>query len=313
MSGTRRDRALLVGRIGFVLLTVVLAWWGFHGRWDEIGSALRRTDPLRLGAALGLTGVGLLLTALLWWRLVVGLGSPVQRRGAAAVFLVGQLGKYIPGSVWSFAAQARLGRRHRIPGRTSVAASSVFLLLHTFTGVVLGCTLAAAGALPAHGPRWMWAAGAVAGAAVLAPPLLRRLGARIAGQDSTSRFGASDLAAAVGLMVGVWLAYGAAVRCLLGPDDGTGILTAVGAFALSHAAGVLLAVAPAGLGAREGVLIALLAPTVGIGAAAAVALLGRVVHTVADFAAAALASAVAAASARGATTPQTEEIHVRVP
>ncbi|MBZ5737493.1 lysylphosphatidylglycerol synthase domain-containing protein [Nocardioides mangrovi] len=270
-----RARALDLARILFVLLTLGCAWLGFRGRGDEIADALADTSALGLAAALLVTLLGLALTAILWRRILARLGSPVPERAASAIFFVGQLGKYVPGSVWSFAAQAQLGRRHDVPARRSVTASGLFLLVHTATGAVVGTAAVVTGVLDAGGPRWLWALGLVAGAVVLALPVVRR-----------------DVGPAMVLMAGVWLAYGVGVLALLGParaglDDLPAIIAA---FALSHVAGVLLVIAPAGLGAREGVLIALLEPVVGLDAAIATALLARVVHAAADFAIAGLAA-----------------------
>lgn len=300
-----RARLLLAARAAFVALTIAFAWWGFRGRWDEVGDAIAATGPGELLLAVTVTLAGLLLTAVLWRHLLAGLGSPVPQRDAAAIFFVGQLGKYIPGSVWSFAAQAQLGRRQRVPARSSVAASSVFLLLHTFSGVALGSALAAAGALDTDLPQWLWALAAVAGVVALLPPAVRPLGSRIAGKDVTIAFTARDLVVAGALMLGTWTAYGAALIVLL--PSSADPAAVVGAFALSHAAGVLLVFAPAGLGAREGVLIALLGPAVGTAPAAAAALLARVVHTIADFGAA----AISARLARRHRSPAQEDARVR--
>lgn len=298
-----RARVLLAARIGFVVLTIGFAWWGFRGRWQEIGDAVLRTGPLHLLLAVGLTVAGLLATALLWRRLLTHLGAAVPRRDAAAIFLVGQLGKYIPGSVWTFAAQAQLGRRHEVPARASVTASGIYLLLHTFSGVLLGSVLAASGAVETRIAWWWWAAAAAGSAVLISPPVVRRVADRMVGQGTTARFGIGDLLITVTVMAAVWLAYGAAVAALLDVRDPDSLLLTTGAFALSHAAGVLLVLAPAGLGAREGVLIALLGPVVGVGPAAAAALLARVVHASADFTAALAARAVAR-SARPEPKPE---------
>lgn len=302
-----RARLLLAARAAFVVLTLAFAWWGFRGRWDEIADALVATGPGELALAVAVTLVGLLLTAVLWRHLLARLGSPVPQRDAAAIFFVGQLGKYLPGSVWTFAAQAQLGRRHRVPARSSVAASSVFLLLHTSSGVALGSALVAAGALDTDLPRWLWALAAAGGTVALLPPVVRPLGSRIAGKDATIVFTARDLVIAIALMLGTWTAYGAALVVLLPSTADPAAV--VGAFALSHAAGVLLVFAPAGLGAREGVLVALLGPVLGMAPAAAAALLARVVHTLADFAAA----AVSAGLARRQAARAQEDERVRAP
>lgn len=280
-----RARALLGARIGFVLLVIGCAWWGFGGRWSEIGAAVAETDPLRLCAAVLSALAGLALTGVLWRSLLSALGSPVGLRAAGAVFFIGQLGKYVPGSVWTFAAQAQLGLRNGVPMRSSVTASALFLVLHTFTGGVLGGVLAAAGVVRTEiGAGW-WLLLAIMGAAALSPPVLRLLGDRLAGDGVRTSFDLPDLIRALALMSGVWACYGVCLWVLVPfasptPAD---VLVAVAAFAVAHAAGVLLVLAPAGLGAREAVLIALLAPAVGMPGAAAAALLARVAHTIADF------------------------------
>lgn len=275
-----RQRALRGARTTFVLLALACAWWGFRGRWSEVADAIAETGPLRLAAATALVLPGLALTGVLWRRLLRWTGSEVGTLDAAAVFFVGQLGKYVPGSVWSVAAQAQLGRRHGVPARSSVAASSVFLVVHTATGLLLGGLLLA---LAGSGPVPYAAAAAVVGAVALAPPVLRRLADRLSGRGT--RLGGREVAVACGLMAGTWLAYGASLAVLASGSgaDAPHLVGAAAAFALAHAAGVLVVLAPAGLGAREGVLVALLAPALGVPGAAAVALLSRVVHALADF------------------------------
>ncbi|MDR7255362.1 uncharacterized membrane protein YbhN (UPF0104 family) [Nocardioides sp. BE266] len=287
-----RERALRGARAVFVVLTLACAWWGFRGRWDEVGSAMAATGPARLAASVGCVAVGLLLTGLLWRLLLARLGSEVTTRQAGAVFFVGQLGKYVPGSVWSLAVQADLGRRYDVPVRRSVTASALFLLVHTATGLLVGGVLALGGAfadLP-EGPVTSWpVVVTLVGGVVLLPPVLRRAGDLLAGHGARTIFTVVDLARVVVLMAAVWTSYGIAV-VLLAPD-GLGLGAAVAAFALAHAAGVLFVVAPAGVGAREAVLVALLAPVLGVPGAAAAAVLLRVAHALADFLVAGAAAA----------------------
>ncbi|MBM7515403.1 lysylphosphatidylglycerol synthase domain-containing protein [Nocardioides nitrophenolicus] len=283
-----RARALDLVRAGFVLVALGCAAWGFHGRWGEIADAAGRVGPGRLVAGWLLATAGLCLTAVLWRHCLRWAGSELAVPAAARVFFVGQLGKYIPGSIWNFAAQAQLGRPLGVPARASLTASGVFLLVHTLTGAAAGAALVAAGPLDAPGPRWVWAlsaAAALAALAVLAAGSRGRLAVR-----------GRDLAGAVGLMGLVWTAYGAALLALLPTLGPTDLPLAVGVFALGHVAGVIVVFAPAGLGAREATMIALLAPAVGFGAATAAALLVRIVHTVADLV---LAAASWSASNRG--------------
>lgn len=286
-----RGRLLTAARASFVVVALALAAWGFRGREAEVVDAIAAVGPTRLAAAVGCAGAGLALTSVLWRLLLGWLGSAVPARDAAAVFFVGQLGKYVPGSVWSVAAQADLGRRHGVPVRSSVAASATFLLVHTATGLLVGGLALATGLLEAPtDPLWAHAAVA-AGAGCLVPPALRLLATRLAGTGAAVRIGPAQVGAAVALMVATWLLHGASLAVLL--PDGPGLAGAAGAFALAHAVGVLVVVAPAGLGVRESLLVALLAPTVGVPAAAAAALLSRVAHAVADVLAAGVSGVVA--------------------
>lgn len=53
------------------------------------------------------------------------------------MFFLGQLGKYLPGSVWPLMAQMELGRDHQVPERASGAAVGVFLLVVVGTGLLV--------------------------------------------------------------------------------------------------------------------------------------------------------------------------------
>ncbi|PKH44336.1 hypothetical protein SAMN05192575_102391 [Nocardioides alpinus] len=290
MTGRRTLRG---ARAAFVLLTLALAWWGFRGRWREIADAAVDIGPVRLAAAVACTAAGLALTSVLWRLLLRWVGSEVGVRDGAAVFLVGQLGKYVPGSVWSVAAQAQLGRRHGVPARSSATASALFLLVHTATGLLLGGLLVLGGALDrSASTTWPWVAVAI-GAVALAPGLVRRLADRFAGPGARTSLGFVELGTTTALMTAVWGCYGAGLLLLVpaGGSGTPGFGAAVAAFALAHAAGVLVVVAPAGVGVREGVLVALLSPVLGVPGAAAVALLSRVAHALADFAVAGAAGA----------------------
>lgn len=293
---------LRVARAVFVLVALACAWWGFRGRWSEIGEALAGTAPLRLAGAVALAALGLALTGWLWRLLLGRVGSDVGALDAAAVFFLGQLGKYVPGSVWSVAAQAHLGRRHDVPARSSLAASAVFLLVHTATGLLLGGALLAASG-PGRVPVSYAVLGAGVGCIALAPPLVRRIADRLAGRPT--RFGVAELVTTTALMATVWLLYGGSSLLLVPAGPGTpGLVGTTAAFALAHAVGVLVVLAPAGVGAREGVLVALLAPALGVPGAAAVALLSRLAHALADFTVAALAAGAARAARR--TSPDVE-------
>ena len=69
--------------------------------------------------------------------LLAGLGHPLEPAAASGIFFVAQLGKYLPGSVWPYVAQARMGRAHDVPASRSAAAGGLFVLLHCATGALV--------------------------------------------------------------------------------------------------------------------------------------------------------------------------------
>lgn len=60
------------------------------------------------------------------WQVIVDeLGAPVGGFRCGQIYLVGQLGKYLPGSVWAYLLQMELGRRAGVPRARVFTASLV--------------------------------------------------------------------------------------------------------------------------------------------------------------------------------------------
>lgn len=309
----RGPSALDLARGLFLVAALGFGWWALRSRGTEIRAALAQVSPGRVVLALVVVLGGLALTALVWRGLLATFGHRIPPRAATALFFLGQLGKYIPGSVWSLGAQADMARRHRVPARTTVAVGLLFLWVHVGTAALVGSLLAD---VP---EGWTVVPGARAlvaglGLVAISPPVLERLAALLAAERL--RVPWSGAAGILAAMAVVWAAYGVALVLVVPPGEvaAAGGMAAlmpgyVGAFAVAYVVGVVVVLAPAGVGAREGVLVALLTPTLGLPVAAASALLIRAVHTVADFVIAGLAWAVArwgppgAPASGGSTVP----------
>ncbi|MBO9523886.1 MAG: flippase-like domain-containing protein [Nocardioidaceae bacterium] len=274
------ERLRIALRVAFLAAVLVFAWASLRGRWDEIGSALRQTSALGLAGALALVLLGLLATGFLWLLLMSRLDASVPVLDGLAIFFLGQLGKYIPGSVWSIGAQADLARRHDVPPRATVAAGLLFLGYHVDTALLAGSATVLTGGLDADWPDQLFWLALAAGLVGLVPGVVRLLGQRVAGRDV--RIDVLATLRIVLLLAVAWASYAGAL-VLLVPGAPWGDLVALGgAFALGYAVGVVVVLAPAGVGARETVFVLLLTPVLGVGPATALALLARVVHTVAD-------------------------------
>ena len=276
----------------FVLVAVGLLLLALRDQGPE---ALRVAGQVGLAAAAASTAavlLGLLASALVWRALMADLGTRLGLRAALHVFFLGQLGKYVPGSVFAVAAQMELGRAHGAPRSRTGTAGLLFL------GVLVGAgLLAAAVALPLTSPEalrsYAWVLLVLPlGAVVLAPPVLTRLVGlllRTLRREPLDRpLSARAVAAAVGWALVMWAAYGVHLWLLVRPQDveagSSLLLLSTGAYALAWTAGFLVVVAPAGAGVRELALVVALAPVLDRTGALAVAVLSRVLMTLGDLA-----------------------------
>src|SRR3954451_9927128 len=143
-------------RVGFVALAVALAVWALWSRWPQVVSAAHRLDATHLVLAVLATLLNAVLTGLGWRALLADLGARLPLRLAARVFFVGQIGKYVPGSLWPMVVQAELAKRH-VARRSTVAATFVLLLLSGATALLV--VLVTLPLTPGHGGRTvLWVA-----------------------------------------------------------------------------------------------------------------------------------------------------------
>lgn len=224
---TRLRRAgLQVARLAFLVLVVAFAWWGLHGSGDELRTGLAATSLPGVVASAGLVLAGLLATGTAWLKLLAGFGQPLPRREGWAVFFVGQLGKYIPGSVWSVSAHVELARRHGVPLRSTVGTSLVFLAVNMATAGLVGGSVALSGRWHTSLPPGVLLAGLVTCLLAFVPRLVNRAGSLVAGAGQALALTRTDLAALVGLMILTWGCYAAALLALA-PATGVGTATAL--------------------------------------------------------------------------------------
>ena len=107
----------------------------------------RRPRDARPDGALDLVGsellvlLGLGLSVLTWRRSLGEVGSALGVPTASRVYLLGQLGKYLPGSVWALVAQAELGRSVGVPRTRGLAASLIAVAVNACTGLAMGVVL----------------------------------------------------------------------------------------------------------------------------------------------------------------------------
>ncbi|MFB9376648.1 lysylphosphatidylglycerol synthase domain-containing protein [Kineococcus gynurae] len=284
-----------VVRVGFLVLALGLAVWYVVSERAQIAAAWERVSAGAVALALVLSLLNVALAGASWRAVMADLGSRLRVRDAAKVFFVGQLGRYIPGTVFQFVAQAELARDLGVPRRRTGSALAVALLVSMTTCALLLSALLPFGlrGVDLQGAAWtrhlVWATPVfllLLVPAVLNPLLARLL--RLARQEPLEHpVTARGLLAAAGWALGSWVAVGLQVF-VLSASLGSGLSRAhllalcLGGYALAWLVGFLVVVAPAGAGAREVVLGAVVAVAVGGGGAALVVLGSRVLLTVAD-------------------------------
>jgi len=263
-------------------LTALVAWFVWRSvdrQLADIGgidwTSVEADMPLLLLSVSVLFGE-LAVGAWCWATLVARLGGPrIPLSTAAAIVVLANFGRYVPGKLLGIVGVAALAGRARCPAPMATAAALLGQALHLLgAAIVGGWTMLQLSGLS---PRTAAAVGATL--LILATGLaaqrrmhaaLGRVLARI-GRRRTSG-AALDLRWMAGLaslpwiavFVARWFVYGLAFFLLaksLGADGS--FLFYATAFAGAYLAGYAAVLAPAGLGVREVALVAMLAPALG--------------------------------------------------
>jgi uncharacterized membrane protein YbhN (UPF0104 family) len=291
---SRRSQAL-VGAVRVAFGVVLFAAVGATvvRSWTDVHETVGRMHAYELVVAEVLVLLGLWLSALTWRIAARELGSWVRVGPASKIYLLGQLGKYLPGNFWAVAAQTALARRAGVPASRGASAGVVAIGINILTGLALGAILVPS-LLHGGAARSVLLVVLLAGFAVaLSPAILTRLvntGLRIVKQPVLARRVTwGGVLSASGLSVLSWVSYGASVWVLAiaaGAAPLESLVYCVAGVALAMTVGVLVVIAPSGVGVREAVIAAALSPVLTSSDALAVALVARLVFTLADLLAA---------------------------
>ncbi|MFC5676984.1 lysylphosphatidylglycerol synthase domain-containing protein [Aeromicrobium endophyticum] len=283
---------ILLVRYLLVLAVVAFAVYYLQSQWDEVSEAISTISALSIVVSFLVLLLGLAAGTMSWVSLLNGLGPRVTVPRAAQVMLVGQLGKYVPGSVWSYLLQMELGRQYGI-SRPRVLISSLYVAgIGVVSSLVLGglalptvlrghrellwlFPLLPIGLICLH-PRVMTAVADVVLRIFRRPPLDHVVSSRAVAQSLL-------WSVASYLLYGfhLWLL----VNSLIDPSLKSLILL-TGAMSLGFSAGLFAFIFPSGVGVREAVLIGAMTVLVTVPQATALSVVSRVMFTVADLVAA---------------------------
>lgn len=298
-----RQRLFTVARVAIAAIVLAAVVYAIVKNWADVSTYLGQISKGTFALSTLAAAVGTVLTMLGWRVLLADLGSDLHLAPASGVYFVGQLGKYLPGSVWSVLVQADMARGLGVPRRRTAVTGFLAIGFALLAGGLIGLPAASlllrggSGGTADSGHFDWWVLFAVPIIAVLCVP--RLLNAIIAAGLRLLRrapleheLSARAVVRTVVVMVLAWVAFGVHILLLARAVSSDGQLhsgltvASMSGYALSVSLGMLTVVLPAGLGAREGLLTLVLATALPTSAAAAVAITSRFIVTIVDVVAA---------------------------
>jgi hypothetical protein len=219
-----------------------------------------------------------------WRRVIAGWSQQVPYWRSSRIWLVANLGRYVPGKVWSVAGLVILAQRAGVAPWAAAASAVAIQAIAIGTAVVVVAVATPGAVSPLRLVAGMVLAGGII--AVLASAKSARLVARVMGKETDIQpLPVTSVAQSAAMGVLAWVTHGVAFWLLargLGLPDRLSVVTAIGVFPLGYVLGLLALFAPGGIGVREIVLTSLLAPTLGMGGAVALSLASRILLTLTE-------------------------------
>lgn len=258
-------------------------------QWSDVRERAGDLSVGHVSAAVACTLVSLLFSLLAWRATLAGLGEDVPLGPAARIFFVGQLGKYVPGSVWAVVGQMEMGRAYGIR-RNRMATAAILVLAISLTVSLVLAVLAVPALLSAGSAGYAALVLLVIPLGVaLHPKVLTALvdrGLRVLRRPPLEApLTGATIAKVAGLSVISNTLLGLEVWQLatdLGGDGWKLVFLSIGAYTLAAGGGLMAIPLPAGAGLREAILVLLLAPEIGTASATVVAVAARLIATLAD-------------------------------
>ena len=285
MTLTRRH-LLDVVRIVVALLVLAAVSWALWKNWDAVAGNLRRIDGPTLALSFACALASPPLTVLGWRALLADLGTRLTMPASASIFLVGQLGKYLPGSVWSVVVQTDMGARLGVPRKRMGVVGLLTIALAALSGAIVGIPavpLLLARSEEHVSPWWLLLAVPFVALALWPRAINWGIGRglrMLRREPLEHALGWRALTLSVLAFVAAWVMVGLSAWVLArelapGADHLPLFIASVCGFSLASSAGMFSIFVPAGVGVRDGVLAFLLVALMPLPAATAIVVIVR--------------------------------------
>jgi len=248
------------------IFAIAIVWAAVHALRGQWSAAADRLATLSFGwwwiaAATAVVLLTYLLLIETWRRILTGWKAYLPFGVASRIWFVSNLGKYLPGKVWSIAAMSVMAREHGVSPMAAAGSSVLIQLVTVATGIAL---VLVTGIRAIDQPAIAIAIGVVLAAGIAAIPTILPRVARMAGNLAGRPIEIPPLPART-LWLSVlrsllsWVAYGIAFQLFVAGVLGSaaGATTSyIAVYAASYIIGFLALFAPGGVVVRESALVA---------------------------------------------------------
>ncbi|MEO7362218.1 MAG: lysylphosphatidylglycerol synthase domain-containing protein [Gemmatimonadaceae bacterium] len=265
---TKNSRKTLWRVIQIVFLIAALGYTAMQVRanWTQVKASAANVHPdwllISASSAIVIGTYAILIQS--WRTLIAGEGSSLRYLAAARIWFIANLGRYIPGKVWSIAALNSMAAREGVPGAAAAGAAVLGTLINIGAGF---------GVVALSGSRLLaqldpvFRVGSIVGSILfvigvaalpwMLPPTAEWAAKRFGKKIPSVRVPAQNLFTAVTINAVSWFCYGWAfmlfARAVL-PEVTGSVAQFTGVWTASYTLGYLAFFAPGGIGVREVVM-----------------------------------------------------------
>ena len=247
------------------LFAAAVVWFAvraLRGQWAEAGERLSTLSPdwgwIFFATAIVVATYLMLIET--WRRVIIASGERLSFSNASRIWFISNLGKYVPGKIWSIAAMSMMARRTSVSAGVAAGSSIIVQLVSIASGIAV--VLVCGSRLVENRLIGMIILAVIVVLVVTLPlsvGLIARAARSLTGREVTLPVIPQTAVwfTAAGTSLG-WIAYGIAfqlfVRGILGSSAGA-TTSYIAVYAASYIIGFLALFAPGGAVVRESAIV----------------------------------------------------------
>ena len=256
--------------------------------WNAVRAFSWQIHPFYLAVSFFAFCCGYAFLVFIWGAVLKALGYSVPFNEAWIIYFIGNLGRYIPGKLWTIAGVAYMAGKSGIPrvvAGTSAVCAQAYSILSSFVFLILFLIFKGT-YTERFQVLWVLPLPAVLVPVFMIPRNLERslnfLLKKLGRAPITIKYKTPTAIRITFLYLCSWLIFGGAFRLFISAVTGgtvINLLYLAGAYAVAYILGYVAFFAPGGIGVREGILTVLLTGYVPPGVAAVIAISVRLMIT----------------------------------